>query len=163
MRQSHPKTNTFKGTKKIFKSNFSPKPNSRQKKYFLSKEFICFFQLKESKSDKTVVAFLIFPTKTNSFNVDTLRGHAVAKGLEDTIDEIQKDVGRRMYEIALRGQVPDPNELLSKNDLIRIKRCIYAQGAGSLPPITTHNIVDDNLDPIMNAFRRCQLFNNHHD
>ena len=68
-----------------------------------------------------------------------------------------------MYEIALRGQVPDPNELLSKNDLIRIKRCIYAQGAGSLPPITTHNIVDDNLDPIMNAFRRCQLFNNHHD
>ena len=74
-----------------------------------------------------------------------------------------RDVGRRMYEIALRGQVPDPNELLSKNDLIRIKRCIYAQGAGSLPPITTHNIVDDNLDPIMNAFRRCQLFNNHHD
>merc|ERR1719232_559214 len=121
------------------------------------------YQLKESKSDKTVVAFLIFPTKTNSFNVDTLRGHAVAKGLKDTIDEIQKDVGRRMYEIALRGQVPDPNELLSKNDLIRIKRCIFAQGAGSLPPITTHNVVDDNLDPIMNAFRRCQLFNNHHD
>ena len=36
--------------------------------------------LKESKSDKTVIAFLIFPTKTNSFNVESLRGCAVAKG-----------------------------------------------------------------------------------
>merc|ERR1719510_2562020 len=48
------------------------------------------YQLKETKSDKTVVAFLIFPTKTNSFNVESLRGHAVAKGLKDTIDEIQR-------------------------------------------------------------------------
>ncbi len=36
--------------------------------------------LKEAKSDKTVVAFLIFPTQTNSFNVESLRGHAVTKG-----------------------------------------------------------------------------------
>merc|ERR1719232_1133505 len=56
------------------------------------------YQLKESKSDKTVIAFLIFPTKTNSFNVESLRGCAVAKGLKDTIDEIQKEIGVRLYE-----------------------------------------------------------------
>ena len=120
-------------------------------------------QLKESKSDKTVVAFLIFPTKTNSFNVESLRGHAVAKGLKDTIDEIQKEIGVRLYETCLRGAVPDPTDLLSKNDLVKLKRCIFAQGASNLPPITTHNIVEDQNDPVMNAFRRCQLFNNHHD
>ena len=120
-------------------------------------------QLKESKSDKTVVAFLIFPTKTNSFNVESLRGHAVAKGLKDTIDEIQKEIGVRLYETCLRGHVPDPHDLLSKNDLVKLKRCIFAQGASNLPPITTHNIVEDLNDPVMNAFRRCQLFNNHHD
>jgi hypothetical protein len=27
----------------------------------------------------TVVAFLIFPTKTNSFNVESLKGHAITK------------------------------------------------------------------------------------
>ena len=36
-------------------------------------------------------------------------------------------------------------------------------GASSMPPITTHNIVDEHNDPVMNAFRRCQLFNNHYD
>ena len=100
-----------------------------------------FFQLKESKSDKTVVAFLIFPTKTNSFNVDTLRGHAVAKGLKDTIEEIQKDMGKRIYETCLRGNLPENDSLLTKNDIVRLKRCIFAQGATNLPPITTHNVV----------------------
>jgi glycogen(starch) synthase len=84
--------------------------------------------LKESNSDKTVVAFLIFPTKTNSFNVESLRGHAVAKGLKDTIDDIQKEIGKRMYETCLRGNLPDSSDLLSKNDIVKLKRCIFAQG-----------------------------------
>lgn len=116
--------------------------------------------LKETKSDKTVVAFLIFPTKTNSFNVESLRGHAVAKGLKDTIDEIQKDIGKRMYEVCLRGKIPQASDLLTKEDNVKLKRCIFAQGFLGLPPITTHNVIDDQLDPVMNAFRRCQLFNN---
>jgi len=33
---------------------------------------------------------MIFPAPTNSFNVESLRGHAVTKGLKDTIDEIQQ-------------------------------------------------------------------------
>ena len=39
-----------------------------------------------------------------------------------------------------RGNIPDPNDLLSKNDIVRLKRCIFAEGASSMPPITTHNI-----------------------
>ena len=59
--------------------------------------------LKASGSDVTVVAFMIFPTKTNSFNVESLRGHAITKGLKETIDLIQKDVGKRLYDKCLRG------------------------------------------------------------
>lgn len=33
----------------------------------------------------------------------------------------------------------------------------------SLPPICTHNVCDDVTDPILNALRRCQLFNSRHD
>lgn len=120
-------------------------------------------KMKAESPDKTVVVFLIFPTPTNSFNVDSLRGHAVTKGLKDTIDEIQKEIGKRMYETCLRGHVPESNDLLAKNDIVRLKRCIFAQGASLLPPITTHNIIDDATDPIMCALRRCQLFNNRYD
>jgi len=33
----------------------------------------------------------------------------------------------------------------------------------TLPPICTHNIMDDGIDPVLCSIRRCQLFNSHHD
>jgi glycogen(starch) synthase len=37
--------------------------------------------LQEAKSETTVVAFVIMPAKTSNFNVEALRGQAVAKRL----------------------------------------------------------------------------------
>ncbi len=57
--------------------------------------------LKSSNSDVTVVAFLIFPTKTNSFNVDSLKGQAITKQLRDAVDDIQTKIGTKIFESAL--------------------------------------------------------------
>jgi len=51
----------------------------------------------------TVVAFIIFPTRTNNFNVESLRGQAIAKQLRETISAVQKDIGQRLFEICLRS------------------------------------------------------------
>lgn len=120
-------------------------------------------QLKAAGSEVTVVAFLIFPTKTNSFNVESLRGHAITKGLKDTIDSIQKDIGGRLYEKCLRGCVPEPGDLLTRDDLTKLKRCIFAAQSTPPPPITTHNVVNELQDPVLNCIRRCQLFNSRSD
>ena len=60
------------------------------------------FDLQSSGSDVTVVAFLIFPTRTSNFNVESLRGQAIAKQLRETVAAVQKDIGHRLFEIALR-------------------------------------------------------------
>merc|ERR1719410_2011438 len=101
--------------------------------------------------------------KANSFNVESLRGHAITKSLKETIDDIEKDIGQRLYETCLRGDVPDGQNLLTRDDLTKLKRCIFAAQSTPLPPITTHNVVDDNLDPVLSSFRRCQLFNSKSD
>lgn len=119
--------------------------------------------LKAANSDTTVVAFLIFPAKTNNFNVESLRGHAVTKSLRDTIHDVQQGIGKKMYEICLSGRMPDPSELLEKEDKVKLKRCIYGLQRHGLPPVTTHNIVDDWNDPVLNSVRRCNLFNTVHD
>lgn len=119
--------------------------------------------LKLSGTDKTIVAFLIFPTKTSNFNVETLRGQAVVKTLRDTIHDIQQKISKRIYDVCLSGRLPEPDELLLKEDTVRLKRCIYATQRTTLPPITTHNVVDDVNDPVLNAFRRCNMFNEKHD
>ncbi|GBP56651.1 Glycogen synthase [Eumeta japonica] len=116
-----------------------------------------------SDSDMTVAAFMIFPAKTNNFNVESLRGHAVTKSLRDTINDIQQKIGKRMYDICLRGHLPEASDLLLKEDTVRLKRCIYALQRDGLPPVTTHNVVDDWSDPVLNSVRRCELFNTVHD
>ncbi|XP_070564062.1 glycogen [starch] synthase-like [Ptychodera flava] len=119
--------------------------------------------MKSANSEKTVVAFLIFPARTNSFNVDSLKGQAVAKQLKETVADIQKKVGTRMFESALAGKLPDSKELLTSEDIVKLKRCIYATQKPNLPPICTHNVIDDAHDPVLNHVRRVQLFNNRHD
>ena len=107
--------------------------------------------------------FLIFPTATNNFNVESLRGHAVTKSLHDTIVNIQGNIGRRMYETCLRGQLPNVADFLKSEEQVQLKRCLFSLQRHSLPPITTHNIVESDTDPVLAALRRCQLFNTVHD
>ncbi|XP_058792126.1 glycogen [starch] synthase isoform X2 [Phymastichus coffea] len=119
--------------------------------------------IKVSKLDITVVAFLIFPAKTNNFNVESLRGHAVTKSLRGTINDIQQKIGKRMYEACLSGRLPENKDLCLKEELMKIKRCLYALQRNGLPPITTHNVIDDWNDPVLNSIRRCNLFNTTQD
>ncbi|CAF0815359.1 unnamed protein product [Didymodactylos carnosus] len=119
--------------------------------------------LKAVGSDVTIVAFLIFPAPTNNFNVESLRGQSIAKMLRDTVQNVQGEIGKRLYEICLKGHIPNPDQVLKNEDLVELKKCIFASQRSSLPPICTHNVVDDNTDPILCALRRCQLFNNRSD
>ncbi|XP_069132224.1 glycogen [starch] synthase-like [Argopecten irradians] len=119
--------------------------------------------LKSCGSDMTVVAFLIFPARTNNFNVESLRGQAIAKQLKDTVQHVQNQIGKRMFEICLRGNLPKGEDILLQEDVVKLKRCIYTAQRHNLPPISTHNVVDDWNDQVLTALRRCKLFNNRDD
>lgn len=119
--------------------------------------------LKSSNSDITVVAFIILPTKTNSFNVDSLKGQAITKQLREAVDDIQSKIGYRIFEAALRGSMPSSDTLLDKKDEITLKRCMYALQRPNLPPVVTHNVVDDSVDPVLQYIRRIHLFNQKED
>lgn len=111
------------------------------------------------KSDVTVVAFLIFPARTNNFNVESFRSQAIAKQLRNTVVDIQTNMGKRVFEMCLKGNLPRGDDVLQQDDIIKLKRCIYGAQRQSLPPISTHNVIDDGNDLILCNLRRCQLFN----
>uniref|UniRef100_A0AAQ5YRH8 Glycogen [starch] synthase n=1 Tax=Amphiprion ocellaris TaxID=80972 RepID=A0AAQ5YRH8_AMPOC len=110
------------------------------------------YLLRVHRNDMTVVVFLIMPAKTNNFNVESLKGQAVRKQL--------------WYCLLLsffRGQIPDMNTILDRDDFTIMKRAIYATQRHSLPPVTTHNVLDDSTDPILSNVRRIGLFNSRND
>uniref|UniRef100_A0AAR2LBA0 Glycogen [starch] synthase n=1 Tax=Pygocentrus nattereri TaxID=42514 RepID=A0AAR2LBA0_PYGNA len=121
------------------------------------------YLLRVHKSDVTVVVFFIMPAKTNNFNVESLKGQAVRKQLWDTAQSVKEKFGKRLYEALLRGEIPDMNKILDRDDFTIMKRAIYATQRHTLPPVTTHNMLDDSTDPILSNVRRIGLFNSRSD
>ncbi|KAH8826812.1 glycogen synthase [Flagelloscypha sp. PMI_526] len=126
------------------------------------------YRLQKTGSKMTIVAFIIMPAATNSYTVEALKGQAVTKQLRDTVTEIQNHIGERLFEHASRSAgdskaIPDPSTLISEEDLVLLKRRVFALKRNSLPPITTHNMADDANDPILNQIRRVRLFNDAND
>ncbi|KAI8364364.1 glycogen synthase [Radiomyces spectabilis] len=120
-------------------------------------------RLKAAKSKTTVVAFIIMPAATHSFNVEALKGQAVTKQLRETVNDVQDRIGKRIYEKALRAEELNPEDFLSDEDKVLLKRRVFALKRNTLPPIVTHNVVDDAKDPVLNQLRRLQLFNRPED
>lgn len=121
------------------------------------------YLLRVHRNDMTVVVFLIMPAKTNNFNVESLKGQAVRKQLWDTAHTVKEKFGKKMYDALLKGQIPDMNTILDRDDFTIMKRAIYATQRHSLPPVTTHNVMDDSTDPILSNVRRIGLFNSRND
>lgn len=127
-------------------------------------------RLQSIGSDVTVVAFIIMPTAHHSYTIETLKGQAVMRALERSVEEIQKRVGQRMFEYYSRANDRDPrttppnfDELLHSSDLVTLKRRVLALKRQTLPPVVTHNVADSEHDPILTQIRRVQLFNKESD
>jgi len=103
-------------------------------------------QLRSAGSKTTVVAFIIMPARTNNYNVDSLRGQATVKRLVDTVAELKTKIGQKIFDSVSTGGLPAAASLLDTDDIVRLKRCIYAAQHPSLPPVVTHNVVDDSTD-----------------
>ncbi|XP_070350484.1 glycogen [starch] synthase, liver isoform X2 [Equus asinus] len=84
------------------------------------------FLLRMHKSDVTVVVFFIMPAKTNNFNVETLKGQAVRKQLWDIAHSMKEKFGQKLYDALLKGEIPDMNNILDRDDLTIMKRAIFS-------------------------------------
>lgn len=129
-------------------------------------------RLKQEGSGITVVAFIIMPAKNNSYTVETLKGQAVIRQLESTINDIQDAMGKRLlewcqdphhYVDTARSELPELDDILKPSDRVLLKRRMIALKSDTLPAITTHNMVDDSNDPVLNQIRACKLFNQKDD
>ncbi|KAF9982637.1 hypothetical protein BGZ65_002638 [Modicella reniformis] len=120
-------------------------------------------KLKAIGSTTTVVAFVITPAETHSFTVETLKGQAVVKQLKETVHDISKRMETRLFEKAARGGDVSQTEFLTQADQVLLKRRTFALKRSTLPPIVTHNMANDDADPVLNQLRRVGLFNHPSD
>ena len=103
---------------------------------------------------------MIFNGKTNSFNVESLEGQSHAKAMRESCQKIQEDIGKRIFASVSHGRMPKPEELIQSAHMYELKSKVYGAEGRPLPPIITHNLIDNVGDPITSRLRQCKLHNN---
>jgi len=121
------------------------------------------WRLKEAGTPINVVFFVITKAPNRSINVHTLQHRTMLSEFEAAASSIKEQIGDRIFDAATRGQFPDLNSLVDEYWRLRLKRSMAAFKRPTLPPIVTHDLIDDARDPVLGKLRESQLHNRPED
>ncbi len=107
----------------------------------------------------TVVAFIITRAAVRSVNIETLTNQAQLDELRRTCDELKEQIGQRLFNEAARGHMVGRGDLIDEDAEIKLKRAINAARVRRYPSVVTHDLIDDQSDPILNHLRHRHLIN----
>lgn len=124
-------------------------------------------RLKEMNSDMTIVMFFITRQPTHSINPDVLNSRSMLDQIHANCDAILNQVRGRLYREAAGSEgdyrLPQLTEMVDDYWKLRYRRTIQSWKTDRLPPVVTHNLIDDNNDAILNFLRNSGLVNNADD
>ena len=124
------------------------------------------WRMKEANIDKTVVMFFITKRPFHSINPNVLHSKATMEKMRQTCEAIQQQVGERLFTKAYSSgdpRFPDVNAFIDDNLKLKLRRNLQSWKTKELPPIVTHNLVDDGTDEILNFLRSSGLLNHESD
>jgi len=121
-------------------------------------------RMKEANMDTTVVFFFITKRPYQNILPSVLESRAVMEEIREICEEIQKQVGERLFYAAAASneyRLPELNNFVDDTLKLRLRRTIQSWKSHQLPPIVTHHLYED--DGILNFLRSANLINNQHD
>ena len=116
-------------------------------------------RMKREGSDRTVVFFLITQRPFRAINADLLESRAVMEEMRKTCEAIKNQVGSRLFAVTAMGQEARLDPLVDDTLRLRLLRVAHAWKRRRLPPLVTHDLVDDLHDEVLGKLRSAMLFN----
>ena len=116
-------------------------------------------RMKEMLDPPTIVAFIVTRAQTRNINVQVLQNQSMFDELRNTCNEVEAQMGRRLFNAAATGRMPTYAELMPEDAAVRLKRAMHAWRKTYQPLIVTHDLADDANDPVLKHLRHRQLLN----
>lgn len=124
-------------------------------------------KLKEIDSPMTVVMFFITRQPVHNMNPDTLKARTMLDQIYTNCDAIVDQVRQRLYRAAASSKgdhkLPNLNDMVDDYWKLRHRRTIQSWKSSKLPPVVTHNLINDGDDLILNFLRNSNLLNKEDD
>jgi len=124
------------------------------------------YRMQQAGIKKTVVMFFITKQPYHSVNPAVLQSRLMMDEMRETCNAIQKEIGRKLFYAAASSndfKLPALSDFVDDYWQLRYRRTLQSWKTHQLPPIVTHNLVNDQSDDILNFLRTSQLVNNAHD
>ncbi len=122
--------------------------------------------MQKENIDKTIVMFFITKQPYHSINPDVLQNRGVMEELRQTCQAIEKQVGSRLFQKAAGiadNKMPQLSDLVDDYWRLRFRRTLQSWKSDRLPPVVTHNLVNDADDPILMFLRSANMVNHAND
>jgi glycogen(starch) synthase len=119
-------------------------------------------QLKQEKSDLTVVMFFITKRDFTNIRPEVLQSRAMMEEIRQTCETIQKQVGKRLFfESTMRSdhRLPELNSFVDEYWKMRYRRTIQSWKCNRMPLPITHKLVNEEQDDILQFIARRDLQN----
>ncbi len=116
-------------------------------------------RMKEAKSDRTVVFFMITRQPVRSVVADVLSRRAMMESMRKTVDTVTEQMGERLFNSIAQGIYPDLKHLVDDYWKLRLRQFIHEWKVPAWPSIVTHDLIDNEHDAVLNKLRECQLLN----
>jgi glycogen(starch) synthase len=112
-------------------------------------------KMQAENSGKTVLAFIWVPGNIRGIKPAVLQNRSHYEDVKDSIDEEISDIRHRIIHALVSGREIS-KELLFSEDLeedLKRKILMFRRGSNGNPPISTHDLYDEESDRIMNALK----------
>jgi len=116
-------------------------------------------ELRDSKSDVTVVFFIVTTRTARSLEPSALYARGLLDDLDELAQRIGSEIGERLFRESAAGSRPSLDDLVDEYWRLRHRRLQHAFTSKSPPLLCTHVLDDANTDPILNHLKHLGLAN----
>jgi glycogen(starch) synthase len=120
-------------------------------------------RLLESRTERTVVFFIITKAAFRSVNADVLQARAVLEEIRRDCTEIQEQMGSRLFMAVATRKWPRFDDLVDEYWRLRLRRALHAWRTASLPALVTHDLAHREADAILNHLHNAGFQNRPED
>lgn len=120
-------------------------------------------RLKEEKSEKTIVAFFWVPGNIKGIKPELLESKTFYRDIQDSLEEAKVEViDKMLYGIISHKEITKAT-LFNEEFLSTIKKKVMKLQREGSPPLSTHDLYNEEKDLIISHFREYNLTNKEED
>jgi len=120
-------------------------------------------QLKEEKCEKTIVTFFWIPGNVKAIRPELLESKTYFNDVVETVEDAHEDIHNELLYLLTADKEITQDSLLSADFVQDIKPKLRRLKRTGMPPLSTHELFDENQDAIINALRAAGLNNAEED